>query len=182
MDDHGDTPPNSDESYRTIEDDIWYLEEYTTDAWSVTDASYPETGHGGQVCLKAQLNHDTGHEIVCTPIDPWDDSPGPKLLRSHRIRLEDAVRETSTYYAFDEVPHRLTVREQVYIQPAGKVEATDELVGKGFYGKGTTAKSLSKARACVIAAARSISLRFQQRGQWFGSSDESAATESDASV
>lgn len=168
----GDHSPNADERYSTIKDEIWYLETYTTDEWAVEGAGFPETNHGGQVCLQASLSHEAGHSIECTPIDPWASSPGPDLLRAHRILLEDVVRDAGRYIAFGEVPQRREDRERVYTQPARRVASTDEIVEGSAMGKGTNVSTLSEARACIIAAARSISKRYQKRSQWFGTTEE----------
>jgi hypothetical protein len=140
--DLGTEAPNADESYSTVKDEIWFLENYTTPAWSVTHANFPETNHGGQVCLQAVLEHEIGHTVKCTPIDPRKESPGPSLLRKHWILLTDELREERQYYAFGEPPNRMADISRIYTLPADRVEATDDLVDAGFYSRGTTAESL----------------------------------------
>jgi hypothetical protein len=167
-----DSPPNADESYWTIADEEWFLERYMADAWTVTEASFPETNHGGQVCLAAALAHDNGHELSSTPIDPHERTGTREVLRTHRILLEDAVSGDSTYYAFVEPESRPPHVDGVRRIDADVVKKSDDLAGGKFWAKGTTANSLAKAKACLIAAARDITAKEKQRQEWFGIEEE----------
>lgn len=77
--------------------------------------------------------------------------------------LVDVVSDEEVYYAFGELPRRHVSPEQVFTQPAEQVAETDRVVDDTKMGKGTTASTLAEARACIIAAARTISIQYQPR-------------------
>jgi hypothetical protein len=60
--------PHADESWRTIEDDRWQLENATSDRWAVTNISLVENpNHGGEVPINATLEHEAG-AVLAAPI------------------------------------------------------------------------------------------------------------------
>lgn len=150
-------PPHADESWRTIEDDRWHLENATSDRWAVTNISLVENpNHGGEVPINATLEHEAGAVLNCSALDPWGHQPGPTLLRAHRVRAEGPTFEDPKYV----VP---TENGGISYVDAADVDQTDSYLESAGHPGGYphTVETVPGAKRCLCAAALRVSRRVQ---------------------
>lgn len=148
-----DEPPNADESWHTVEDERWRLENATSDRWHVESISFVENpGHGGSLPIDTSLEHDCGATIQCRALDPWGYHAGPEVIRSHRIKLESPTEDRAHFVTLD------ADRGVQYVN-AERVEKADAYIKrvKPAGGHAHCVRYSDDALRCVCAAALRVS-------------------------
>lgn len=175
-----DEPPNASESWETMHDFAWALRRFTAPAWSLKHIDFEHNDHCGAkaTALDATLTHDSTSILRIDPFDPCEFHPGPTIYRSNRVRLENALDETTHYLTFggeaesllpdnvtNPVEHLTTIDDQVSFVDSKDVHEADRRLRQvsSNHNRGYGVDGVWNAIATTIAGANRISRKAQSQ-------------------